>query len=121
MPQAASGGHLEHAVVAGLERDLRRADGDGHAAADGAAAVRRLGGRLAADGGGVGGVLMAAAARLAVDQQADGGGRPPGLCKVPELEAQVRVPGEGGGLVQVGAAAAQLVEGGGVSVTVERD
>lgn len=76
---------------------LGRADGDGHAA-DGATAEGRLAGGLATDGGHVRGPRQ----WLGVRQQADSRGRPFGLEHAAVVQAQVAVPGDGGGLIEVG-------------------
>lgn len=64
--------------------------------------------------------MSRAARQLRLGQQADGGGGPLGLGQLPELEAQVGVPRDGGGFVKM-AAVGEVVEGHRVHVSVERD
>lgn len=57
---------------------------------------------------------------VGLGQQADGGGGPLGLGKLPELKTQVGVPRDGGGFVKTGAMR-EVMEGHRVHISMERD
>lgn len=60
------------------------------------------------------------AGHVGLGQQADGGGGPLEMGKLPELKTEVRVPRDGGGFVKI-AAMREVMEGHRVHVSVEGD
>lgn len=60
------------------------------------------------------------ASQLGLGQQADGGGGPLGLSKLPELKSEVGVAWDGGGFVKI-AVVREVMEGHRVRIAMERN